>query len=585
MFELSNLSSNSLVAICCLVFGAVFICLLAYRSKDKNHIAARILLSNLALLALTGLWFTPSFQKEQPRPKSILLSNSYNTESKDSLINKYPNVLVKTVTKQQTALNIPSKTDTLFLLGNGFSDKTLKDLPSNTLIDLLNPSPIGLENIKLASTLVMGESIEVIGKVDNRSQEAQQLYLSFFDKTVDSINIAADSIQWFSFSKTANKSALWEGQIWLENDTLKNSFGVEVLPNNDLAILVLEAAPSFELKELKKWLTKDGQTLVSRTTVSKGKNQFAFFNTTASEFDDINMALLDQFNWLIITAEALKGLSITEKTTLEKALRNGKNILVLMKEKRIDLDFNPIKNFDLLPLNTNDVKISLENYTISLKKNEAYLDKKNSQKTLITDNYKRSLVAYKQYDLGKIGVSTLSTTYPLLLKGAEEEYQILWETIARPFTKTYKSSDQIVLADYPIVLPKEKTSILFRSNEQLPSLNIYQKDSLLGSLYLQQQRPLSNYWEGDWWFDKKGWYKITNENGSVAKNLYVASADSWKSIRMAEQLERNRRFIQNQLTENIKRSPYFVVEKMSLWWFYGLFLLSLTGLWILERIK
>lgn len=591
-----------------------------WKKKNKRR-WLRFLFYFLLCISLFGLANEPQTQEATERPKAILLTENANPNWIDSLQQSYPKAeffstedsLFAWSQFQEKTLN----TDSVFILGNGLSTTDFHYLDSLTIINLLNPLPDGIIDLHFSTEIALNESFEVVGNVKNTNQEIQDVSFVAFGEEQESINLTNDELTDkensiattnFFFSKKMEQSGkfIFELHIKTATDTGLVTT-VEKLPftvteENKLNILWLSSAPNFESKYLKKWLSEEGHTLSIRSQLTTERYRYEFLNAPTENLDKLNKTNLNNKDLLLVDFVSLQSLNDQETKTLSQFTKNGLSVLVLMNNKKSIDAFREnqpklLSNVELRKFKSEKTNLLINGETISTDNKDWIIAPKWNQISVVEDEFKNTFVAYQNKDLGKVGLSVLGDSYPLILEGKQEAYHELWTSLLSQFGKKYVSTNRWKIKEYPLVFPLAASEIQLMTSEPFPEGFVKEPNSIEDKLanskgveiYFAQHTQLPEWWTAKYWFKQSGWHGFQTEeesksqpNKKISKNeLYVFDKEDWKTMRIARQIKNNEDYLKTKQQQNFQ--PFYKNKSISQWWFYALFLLSVACIWIEEK--
>lgn len=584
------------------IIAALFVVLILldfWRKPNRNR-WLRLLLYVCLCLALFGLATEPKLKEELPKNKALLLTESANQLLVDSLTTVYPKATVFSVEDSLFSFDqlstVYKEIDSLFVLGNGLEPRNLAQLDSFVLINLLNPPPSGISNVEFVRDLKPDDSFEVLGTFRNNEERPQSLYFSTFGKIEDSIKVEANSQEVFVFSKQVKQSGQFVFELsyqslqeaFPKDDDSIPSMIVEKLPftvseSEKPNILFLFTSLSFKQKYLKQFLSNNGAQISSRSQLTTGRFRYEFFNTEKQDLSQLTEEVFKNKDLVIANHQALNELTEKEQKRLQRFIRNGLNLLVFVEDpKGFKEQKNPlIKHFEINSLKADKINIKIGKETIALEGNEWVIGTNWNQNAVLFDEFGNRFVAYKNLDLGKVGLSVLGEIYPLILEGKQEAYNSIWTEVLAPLGTQFQTHNKWVIQNHSFIFPFQESTVQLRTTEALPKGSIAAQDSLAIDVNLSQNKRLPELWTGKYWFKQEGWHQFSTQKQAKKNNIFVFGESDWSAMKTTKKLEKTSTYIREQKAKTLP--AIYRYKSISQWWFYALFLFSLTGLWIEEK--
>jgi len=576
---------------CILLF--FFLVFLLFQNKKLSFLGLRLLLTFLMVAALLMLGLQPAFTTQKEKTKLLLLTEDYDTNLLQKLQSQYKNAQTLEYENTIDFSVYLAETDSLFILGNGLPLSDLTAFKDFKIRLLLNKKPDGIQQIEFTKRGTVYEDFLVNGSIKNNKTESQNLVFSPIGQSKNSIKIAPNSVQEFSFVYTPKQAGDFLNSLVLK-DSLSNVLEQENLPivvksTEKLSILQLNSFPNFESNALKKWLKKEGHQVLVRSNISKDKYRYDFINQKRFEWKKLTNSLLQKMDLVLLDAQSFKQLSTNEQQRLTKAIKKGLSLFVWSDQ--VDLLEN-ITNQERLfkPLSLQRSKslesiISLKGMPLKVKTFPAQIQRKNKIIPILQDCYNNNLAAFYRLELGKVGLSLLAETYPFILEGKQETYQNLWSKILEAFTEKNIEENVWSSNQSPLIFPNEPTLLQLNSMKDNPIGQVYFEDSLVSELSLKQDAFIPSKWSGTFWFEQSGWHSLSSNQNDLRQPFYVFQKDSWKSLKIGRQMEQMQAWHQKQKSRTFDVIVDYTYELIPLYWWYGLFLLSVGLLWLVEKIR
>lgn len=459
----------------------------------------------------------------------------------------------------------------LHVLGYGLNRKQWSSLHPPPLVFHASPSHAGIVSVSWKQKLSPGEKLRVQGRMQLTGRPVK-LLLTGMGTALDSVVITGASGMSaagtkeadFEFSTIPAQSGRSVYELYMlpgptsgkKNaahrdagmDTLeRESLPIEVLPGKKLKILLLAASPDFENTFLVNWLSRHGDTIATRTAISKGKSDKAFVNMPKMSLDPLTPSLLDKFDMVIADAAALQGGSEAERAMLRRQVA----------EKGMGLI---IKADSVAAANWEGISVTSP-----------------GTQPLLRDSLPRVVVSCGIYGAGKLVFTTLHTTYARMLSGAKKEYAAYWSLVLQ---KVARESEPVDDWQFSPELPRvnEPVEVLLQTGKSgLPqgefaaaqasdpggadAAGLGHSDGAIPShpgragfghadnagnvphaVYLAQAPLLPFYWQGRYWPTTPGWQSSTTLHGDSSW-WYAWSGKDWPEISRRQRREETEEYI------------------------------------------
>lgn len=513
--------------------------------QKKTSSTSRIWLKtglNLLLWLTVCLFFiNPTIEKSIDSNKILLVSDNIPQQAiqtvKDSL--KITEVFSQKAFNRQVIDNpqLISQLGKIYLFGEDATPELLSKLNQKSIYWIPYFQPDELQEIHWKGVLNKGEIQQIDGKIN--SSKAQMLRLKYGNQVIDSLKLSKGFNGFelrftnFSIGKTALVLALQEKSL-----QEVNFFSLKNQPKHFQFIL---SNPDFESKTLADWLGKNGNQVETITTVAKNTQSTFSINAAKKFVPDI-----------IITDPSNAGNSL-----VKKAFAEGKSILFINVEEP-DVAIKSINQHLGTKWKVRRTSTQ-ENLVISqdLTAHPYQFEPVAFQKVV----FEYPIAIQKHY--GKVGISLLNESFPLILSGDSITYTKIWQST---FQALNPSSDNVIRIDaplYPDVVENLKTI------QNTENRTIVAKDTAFSTQ--SGINPLSA--EAKYVFRKTGWnifqdslavYVEENQND-------IANAKSIKPY-LKESIDS---------TGNTAQS---ISTSLPEWLWYVLIVLLLTALWLEPKL-
>ncbi|MEA5403818.1 hypothetical protein VB776_12900 [Arcicella sp. DC2W] len=494
---------------------------------------------NISLWAVVVLLFiNPSIEKELDSNKVLLVSENVPQSAiqrvKDSL--KITEVFSQKSFNRQVIDNrkLINQLGKIYLLGEDASPELLSKIQQHAIHWIPFFQEDELQEIHWNGITHQGEIQQINGKI--YSSVSQILRLKLANQVLDSIKLTkgfnAFTLNFtnFSIGKTTINLALGDKPL-----KEINYFSLKNQPHNFLFIL---SNPDFESKTLADWLGKNGNKVETVTTVAKNTQSTFSINSSKKFIPDI-----------IITDPSNAGNAL-----VKKAFSDGKSVLFINIENP-DVDVRNINQnlgtkWKVKRISNQENRVISQDLTAHSYQFEATSFQKNIAEYPIAI----------QKRFGKVGVSLLNESFPLILSGDSITYSRIWQST---FQTLYPSSNDNIKVDAPIFTDIKSNINTKQSAEELIFV---EKDTV--ATMQSGINPLSAV--AKYTFRKSGWNTFQDSlsiyveegNNNLAKSKIIKPYLSESGI------------------SNAANATEVFSTTMPEWFWYLLIVLLLTALWL-----
>jgi hypothetical protein len=400
------------------------------------------------------LWFcvcmlviNPSWTKSVDTSKILVYSDGISNETiqntKDSL--KIGEVFSQKEFNRRLNENtdFASKLGKIYFIGQDASPEILSKLGQNPISWIPYFKTDEIQDIHWDAITRKGEMQEVAGKIE--LSEPKTIKVKFGNQVLDSLKLPKG---FSSFSLNFPTFSIGRTSLNLELDQKLlqtiDFYGIKNQPNNILFIL---SNPDFESKTLADWLGKGGNKVEIQTTIAKNTLNNVSINKTDKTFSP-DIIITDPSN--------------ADNNLVKKAFAEGKSIL-----------FINLANPDL------EAKTINQNLGTKWKlKRTSTQENRPISQELTAHPYEfepnilqKSVFDYPiaiQKKTGKVGISLLNETFPLMLSGDSLTYARIWQSA---FQALNPSFDNNIEVNAPI-FQDVKEEISLNSSSWQSKLNI-----------------------------------------------------------------------------------------------------------------
>ncbi|RZK40788.1 MAG: hypothetical protein EOO90_13865 [Pedobacter sp.] len=575
--------ANYFVILASIAFAA-FLIFKEWRRPNNGRRVWRIIASLLLVLSLAYLIFPISYEVRQENAVDEL--NLLTQGASEDIVNEKRTFYdldsvhrtkdfkrkVKSIADLSYYLKAHPEIRKINVYGDGLPSWQMEKLKNYQVSFYPSAIPNGVISINWPKKVANASRLFVHGNYHNNTEAETKLKLIGLGRDLDSVTLAPGKAKSFSLTYIPKQQgrALFSLVAIQGKDTLsKDPIPFEVLPTQKLKVLILASSPDFEYKFIKKWLFENQHAVAFRTRISKDKHSTEFLNQKAINLDLISNTLLNDFDVIIADEDEMR-------PEISNAVARGLGLIVRS-------DASVAKSNAYEELNAKEKVLSLQGED-SLKFNDLpfeqtlYLKANPEHQPIFLDNTGRIIVDEQINGSGKIITSTLSSTYQWKLEGKDADFARFWSTLIsrsarkRSAAYTYQITRQF---------PREGESI----NLRVSALDIKIPSIIVDSLPLapKQNMELPFLWDVSLWSKTTGW-KSMSINQS-AESFYVFNETDWIAVEKYNRIIANKAFAKahSRLTNKDEKTTEIIKQEMSKWWFYLIFLASISFLWYEQR--
>jgi hypothetical protein len=571
----------------------IFILIKEFKRANRSNLLLRILASVFAIFSLYFIASPITFNKRGSFNQSnnaILLTEGYQ---KDSLATWKGTAIFSTdkalVEKNKNARYIADirqfleknpQYQNIHIFGYGLENHELNELGSKKLF--FHPSIMsdGISSINWSQKIRSGEELLVQGNYINSEKKAIKLLLQGLGNNLDSTIITKEGANFeLKYIPKHLGKAVYSLITLANGDTVsKEKLPIFVKEKEAIRVLILASSPNFEYKFLKNWLSKEGYAIAIRTTISKDKLNTEFLNMPKFDLSIIHSTLLEKFDILIGDSQELSRLGTSENQSIQKQLNKGMGLIIKTdvipaKNSLYAKEFNLLENKKAIPKSMkliwgeqSAIKNILPGSTFST------IQLKTGSQNLVKNELGDILISSRLVGEGRLILSIINDSYTWVLGNQEKDYSSFWTYLIEKAGRKKENRSTYTLPKIAVIDKK----IMLQSDSSLLSIN-ENKIALIQDPILQFEQ------KGAWWPAKTGWQSIDNEQNW----FYVYGESAWRGVRSSEKL-RNTKMRLELADKNIKEEKNLdsIYEyKVSAIWFYILFLLCCTYLWLEEKLS
>ncbi len=313
---------------------------------------------------------------------------------------------------------------------------------------------------------------------------------------------------------------------------------VEVVAEKPPAVLWLEAAPTAEGREMKRWLASAGGAFAWRAQVSRGIARDEVAGTTALPRGPLSAALLAPFDLVVVESRALGNLGAAERAALAAAVREGGAGVLLRAGGATSPSLFGV-TFTSRPLpGGGELAARLDwgeaaSAPLPLPARELVPD--GTRVTLAADRAGRTLAAWRPLGRGAAGVSLVDDTWRWVLAGRADDHRRYWRDVIAALARRAPPQPRWDVAPGPRLVGLPATLTLSAAKLPPPAATVRAPNGELVTIPLRQDADELGRWSTTFWPREPGWHSIGD--GAAATRAWIAPADRWTAWRLAARQE------------------------------------------------
>lgn len=555
------------------------------------------------------LLFPPTYQRALDPSTAILLTEGYEPDSLSALLQRLePSPLVYTYqTQAPKAAALPDlytfrqqqpEVQMVHVLGHGLSEQELLALENTTVIPHLSGMPAGITSVTWPEVVVLGEAVAVAGQYSLHSAEETTLYLQAAGQAQDSVIFKEAGQHNFQLRYTPKQQGRYTYTLISKSGNNVDTLGqvpVQVYPAAKPAVLLVSSFPLFEFKFLKNHLGQLQHKVALRSTVSKGMYQSEWLNMPQTDLSRITPRLLQQFDVVIIEPQALQELSSAERTALQQAVTvDGLGVLTVAGEQLGNRTTAFFTNFQSKRLSQQDIRNARANWIngepAAIPASPYTLVSSEAVTGLIGEQSNNLLAASRRSGWGTVAMAVVPQTFSWQLEGKQTTYASYWAHLLSSVAKRevrekfwQVAKPQMPQVQQPLTL--KQTDYTLTEASAIPAATVRSTtDSTHTGIALQQGVHQPEIYEGTFWPRRTGWH-VVESPGVEPFYFLVQDSSAWPHQAIQAKRETTLQFAsQQQRRSETAGTTAFATEEVPVIWFFVLFVLSGSFLWLEEKL-
>ena len=428
----------------------------------------------------------------------------------------------------------------LRLAGHGLAPWELAELPLPVAAGTPPASPFGIARIAWPRRVTLGESVEVAGVAAGIPSAGARLRLAGPAVGEKSTRLIAGSAP-FRLRVEPRGPGHHLLELRLEAPSrppIVERLDVEVVAEKPPAVLWLEAAPTAEGREMKRWLASAGGAFAWRAQVSRGIARDEVVGTAALPRGPLSAALLAPFDLVVVESQALDGLGAAERAALAAAVREGGAGVLLRAGGSTAPSLFGV-TFASRPLpGGGELAARLDwgdaaSTPLPLAARELVPD--GTRVTLVADRAGRTLAAWRPLGRGAAGISLVDDTWRWVLAGRADDHRRYWRDVIAALARRAPLRPRWSVAPGPLFVGLPTTLTLSAATSLPPAATVRAPSGEVVTVPLRQDADEPTRWSTTFWPREPGWHTIGE--GAPATRAWIAPADRWTAWRLAARRE------------------------------------------------
>ncbi|MEO8172228.1 MAG: hypothetical protein ABI581_04060 [Sediminibacterium sp.] len=542
------MSTWNLIVIVAGVVLLIFVCRKEFVRANKARLWWRILASLLSVVCLICMGLPITFNSTAISGSSaIIITDGTDEDSLQQFRKDQKQKIVLYHVDDLFSTEHPVY-DSLHVFGYGLSDDELKMLNGAKLI--FHPAKIssGVTAVDWNRKVEKGKELLIQGTYKNQTASPVTLLLNGFNTILDSFTVNAREERSFRLHTVPkqNGKAIYSLSAHQQKDTLENDpIPIEVFTPVPIKVLMLSASPDFENRFLKDWLSQNGYTVLSKTTISTNKFDKTILNAGSLSLDHVTTGLLDSVDVVISDETSLLTLSKPEQENIySQVSRKGMGMIIRADTMHLSKawfagSFQLYTGQGKQPSHVSIHTINDEISNAVLAADQPlFIHFRNGMQPLALDSAKNIMSGVIAEGAGKIALTTLTNTYSWMLAGNTANYYSFWSGLLQ---KTARKKVSGIWIESTTSLPVEQQSVPFQlitNGNSFPFVEIDGK-----RIALAQNENLGEQWHSSYWPVKPGWQSVSI--GGMNNNWYVFDKHDWKYVTAQKKISATGYYTQN----------------------------------------
>ena len=522
----------------------------------------------------------------------------------------------KRISDPQQILLSHGQPKTMTVIGDGLTESQWQAFDNPELNYQVPPERTGLIDIFWQKNILLGESVYFSARF--QSSQAQMFSIRLLDPVGDELSrqkiLPGEMISLIAKPKTPGRH-LFRWQLIDKKGLMvsQQEFDVYVSEKANASVLLLQSSPSFEARQLQRWLSQSDADLLVKTQISQAKFTTRFAGQRGNSKVEFSNSFLEKFDLLIIDGRSLNDLSTRQRKTLYQAVSEGLGLLIWVDDALLQLGDKQTSQLLAgvsIEHQTRPVLLSLQwrmgvdratlDEYLKVEVFPAKISAKGFQlpelKPLVQSTKGEPLVESYRIGQGRVGVSLIKSSYQWVTRGYGNEHADYWQHLLASLGRRLQKKTILPFADGEINFVDRLTRICAQgvAGGKIKLVH-WQSQSLTHWVDLPAVQQSQAPGCGFFWPQKAGWYrgeviKVLSQAGSSLEDqvisprwFYVYPKNAWRT---RQQKAKVRATLAKQQAFRVAADAQYPTRKKPVdpWIFWWLLILSATIIWLNEKL-
>lgn len=563
-------------------------------------------LNLLAALALAALFNPPEWRRMASQDGLLLTFGAEPAISSNEIyvtpeIEAPPKTAALLLHAGQLPLRQPAL-GTLEIRGHGLHPAEARTLPGGIDVTFQPPELEGIVRPDWTRTVTSGTPLRLTATFTSPDGRPVDVELSGPDgEALAQQRIQPGSPFRFTFRPLAPGLAEYRMTVQREEAVVASEpIPIHVVDGQAVDILVLQSAPSFEIRELRRWAGDRGSRIRVQTQVSENHWISQGVNVLQQELDaDLDPALLETIDMLIVDGRAWTGLSANRLSWISTAVEQGLGLMILADRALLDApeaDSGQLLSafdFDAAPDDLLEIIPTLPGLDSDLTLRLAAIKIGGATvHPMLTGAEGEWIEAWKNHGAGRVAVSRLSGRHRWATTGDRSAFSAYWSQALGLLARPRKPPFLLPPDATQLARPGERTSVCALA--QAAPLKVVLTDPTGAETVLPMSAPGLGGPKhcAFFWPISAGWHLARLEEAATGRVLdrtwrHVTGPEAWQTERHRLRQEATRaRFDEGGSPGTPARATggRETSQPVVPVWPWLLFLLASASLWVERRV-
>lgn len=488
---------------------------------------------------------------------------------------------------------------TLTIMGHGLETMQWQRFPDDLAIRFDPPSLSGLVAAAWPRSLLQGEPLVVTGRY-LEDPSAKATTIEMLDPAGVAVAthdlLSGDTFELITRPKAAGLLEYRLRVLGNDGELHAEPAPVHVRSGERPVLYVLQSAPSFETRQLRNWAGDSGATVVTDTTVTRGRELRQRVNADQLADKGLSPALLEITGLAVVDGRAWAGLDAGRRAWFETAVREGMGLLILADgDLAAYLDDNDtlLQGFGLAERERDE-----DGYVPVWESSESQqrlpllgfelVHRDGAALTRIESG--EVIEAYRNFGLGRVAISVLRERHRWLTSGEEATYTAYWARLMSRLGRPAPLPYLLPPADDTWSRPQRRTRLCAMAGDTEVTFEVA---PLQGEATLELKSAAPGFGGPrrctEFWPRQPGWHRVRLYAGAAGEPL----SEAWYYVFGEHQWQTHWRYSRQQAT--LRRTSTIAEDEAAMsrtarvdiepFWPWLLFLISAGLLWLERRLN